>query len=109
MLNAPPPLQENLAFFLDVGGILLNFAALPDAVRADSELIGTLDSLHRAAGGALALLSGRRLDDLDRILGPLYLPAAGIHGLERRRADRSVEIWRRTPSPHCAPGFRRQR
>ena len=51
-----------------------------------------LASLQQASGGALALLSGRRLDDLDRIFWPLRLPAAGIHGLERRRADGSLEI-----------------
>jgi trehalose 6-phosphate phosphatase len=92
MVNSPPPPQPNFAFFLDVDGTLLDLVATPDAVHADPELLGMLDALRRASGGALALLSGRRLGDLDRIFWPLCLPAAGIHGLERRRADGTVEI-----------------
>src|SRR5258707_788506 len=92
MTNSPPPPRPDFAFFLDVDGTLLEFAATPQAVHADSDLLGMLASLQQASGGALALLSGRRLDDLDRIFWPLRLPAAGIHGLERRRADGSVEI-----------------
>jgi trehalose 6-phosphate phosphatase len=92
METSPPPLGPGLAFFLDVDGTLLELAPTPDAVRADASLLETLDSLRQASAGALALLSGRRLDDLDRIFSPLHLPAAGIHGLERRRADGGIEI-----------------
>jgi trehalose 6-phosphate phosphatase len=92
MDSPPPPFQPDLAVFLDVDGTLLELAPTPDAVRVEPELLGTLESLRQASGGALALLSGRRLHDLDRIFWPLRLPAAGIHGLERRRADGSIEV-----------------
>jgi trehalose 6-phosphate phosphatase len=91
MESSLPPLGPGLAFFLDVDGTLLELAPTPDAVHADPGLLEMLETLRRASGGALALLSGRRLDDLDRIFSPLSLPAAGIHGLERRRADGTIE------------------
>lgn len=96
-LPAPPPPRPDWAFFLDVDGTLLEIAATPEAVRAEAELLGTLDALRRASGGALALLSGRRIADLDRIFWPLTLPAAGVHGLERRRADGSSETISAAP------------
>jgi trehalose 6-phosphate phosphatase len=89
--RVPPSPDPASAFFLDADGTLLEIAATPDAARPDPGLIGTLAALQRVSGGALALLSGRRIADLDRIFAPLVLPAAGIHGLERRRADGHVE------------------
>lgn len=83
----PPTAQRDWAYFLDVDGTLLDLAEAPDAVRVDAALIDLVARLHRACGGALALVSGRALADLDRRLAPLRLPAAGQHGLERRNAD----------------------
>jgi trehalose 6-phosphate phosphatase len=91
--SAQPPLaRPDWAFFLDVDGTLLDIAASPSEVRAGSEVIANLAALQHACNGALALLSGRRIADLDRIFWPLRLPAAGVHGLERRRCDGSIEI-----------------
>jgi trehalose 6-phosphate phosphatase len=78
---------ETTAFFLDVDGTLLDFKSRPEAVVGDPELIETLDTLFRLAGGALALVSGRMVGDLDRIVAPLLLPAAGAHGADIRFAD----------------------
>jgi trehalose 6-phosphate phosphatase len=91
MDDAPPQARPDWAYFLDVDGTLLEIAESPEAVRVPAALVGDLDRLHRATGGALALLSGRRITDLDRLFQPLKLPAAGVHGLERRRADEIVE------------------
>jgi trehalose 6-phosphate phosphatase len=82
-----PPAQPNWAFFLDVDGTLLDLAETPDAVHVDADLLTLLTRLHAACGGALALVSGRAIVDLDTRLGQLQIPRAGQHGLERRAAD----------------------
>jgi trehalose 6-phosphate phosphatase len=75
------------AFFLDVDGTLLDIKPRPQDVVADPTLLGLLARLSAGADGALALVSGRTIDDLDRIFAPLSLPAAGLHGAEVRQAD----------------------
>lgn len=82
-----PPFARDWAFFLDVDGTLLEFAAHPQQVRVGADLIGLLQRLHESAGGAAALISGRSVADIDRLFAPLTLPAAGQHGTERRGAD----------------------
>ena len=77
----------NSAFFLDVDGTLLEFKSRPEDVVADDSLRALLARVRADAGGALALVSGRTLADLDRIVSPLLLPAAGTHGAELRFAD----------------------
>jgi trehalose 6-phosphate phosphatase len=72
------------AFFLDVDGTLLDIAAAPDRVLVPTRVVTVLASLASGAGGAVALVSGRPIDDLDRLLAPLRLPCAGLHGAERR-------------------------
>lgn len=83
----PPPLPspgERWALFLDVDGSLLEFADDPAAVIVDPGLCATLDRLHAALGGALALVSGRALADLARLFGDPGWTLIGLHGLERR-------------------------
>ncbi len=91
-----PRPEPDWALFLDIDGTLVDFAATPDAAVVDAALLRTLDRLSRAFGGALALISGRQLAAIDRLLAPLVLPAAGLHGVERRGAD---EKMRRKPVP----------
>ncbi len=91
MDNPLPDLQPDWALFFDIDGTLLEIAAAPEAVRVDGALLACLDRLHAASGGALALLSGRSLVDIDRLFAPLALSAAGVHGAERRRGDGTVE------------------
>jgi trehalose 6-phosphate phosphatase len=92
----PPPPAERVddrsALFLDADGTLLAFADDPEAVALAPGLLATLDALHEALGGALALVSGRPIDGLDRIFGRPGWAAAGQHGLERRRADGTLVI-----------------
>lgn len=83
-LPPPPPLARDHALFLDVDGTLIDFAATPDSVQVRPALIDTLGALHRGLHGALALISGRPLAQLDVLFAPLRLPAAGLHGLEPR-------------------------
>ena len=76
--------DEPLAIFLDVDGTLLEIAATPDRVRVPASLRNTLQLAHEREHGALALLSGRSLEDLDRLFSPCVFPASGKHGLEVR-------------------------
>lgn len=73
------------ALFLDLDGTLIDIAAEPDKARAPAGLAMVLEDLHRSLHGALAVVSGRPLNDVDRILRPLKLPGAGQHGAELRR------------------------
>lgn len=83
-LPCPPALQPRWALFLDVDGSLLDFASRPDAVEVPEGLVPALAQLSRALDGAVALVSGRPLDQLDALFAPLRLPGAGLHGLQVR-------------------------
>jgi len=81
-----------ICLFLDFDGTLVEFADQPHAVRPDAQLLPLLSSLQIGLGGAVALISGRRIDELDALLHPLRLPAAGLHGLERRDAQGRLRL-----------------
>lgn len=76
----------NTAFFFDFDGTLVELAARPDAIHVPPPLPGLLDELHRLSQGAVAIVSGRAIADLDTYLQMPELPAAGLHGAERRDA-----------------------
>ncbi len=84
--SVPPIPDRPLALFLDFDGTVVDFAETPDAVIPDPSLTGLLDALHGVLHGAVAIVSGRPIASLDRLLSPLTLPTAGLHGLERRTA-----------------------
>ena len=85
-MPAPPDNLEpsNLALFLDVDGTLLDIEDHPADVRADQALIALLERLSQGLDGALSLISGRTVDDIDRIFAPARFAAAGGHGAELR-------------------------
>jgi len=83
---ALPAWRDDWALFLDVDGTILAIAATPAAVRVPGRAIAAIASAHEGLAGALALVSGRSIADLDRLFAPLRLPAAGVHGAERRTA-----------------------
>lgn len=92
-LAAPPPLARGTALFADLDGTLAPIEARPDQVRPDASRTGLLARLGAALEGRLAILSGRGLADLDRLLGGVVAPVAAIHGLVRRdAAGRLFEI-----------------
>ncbi len=92
----PPAAAKEWAYFLDVDGTLIDIADTPDAVRVDAGLLALLARLHEASAGAVALISGRAIADLEKRLGGLRLPLVGQHGLERRDASGRVHV-------HAAP------
>lgn len=86
-----PLLAPDAALFLDFDGTLADLAPRPDAVWVPPSLIHTLQRLQQALHGAVAVVSGRPLEQLDELLHPLRLPSAGVHGVERRSADGYVQ------------------
>jgi len=87
MIREPPvPEGRKCCLFLDIDGTLLDIAPTPDAVQVDQSLRSLLRALERACDGALALISGRTIPDIDDLFEPLFLAAAGVHGCERRDA-----------------------
>ena len=95
--NAPPEPSLEWAYFLDVDGTLINIADTPDAVVVDRALLNLIADLHRATNGALALVSGRMISDLQSRTGLTQLPMAGLHGLERR--DSAGRLWIHAATP----------
>jgi trehalose 6-phosphate phosphatase len=83
---------SSCAYFLDADGTLLDIMPRPEDVVTDETLRTLLAALALAARGALALVSGRAIEDVDRIFAPLFLPAAGLHGAEIRFPDASRSI-----------------
>jgi trehalose 6-phosphate phosphatase len=85
--NLPPwePADlSSVALLLDVDGTLLDTAITPTSVVVPPELRSTLSELHERCGGALALVSGRLIENMDALFTPLRLPAIGGHGAQMR-------------------------
>jgi trehalose 6-phosphate phosphatase len=74
------------AILLDIDGTILDLAPAPQEVWVPTGLRRTLTRLDTLTGGALALVSGRSLNDIDLIFSPLQLAAIGGHGAELRLA-----------------------
>ena len=81
-----PLINDQTALFLDFDGTLVELAATPDAVRVTPGVVATLKTLQHQLGGALAVVSGRKLTDLDAFLQPERFAAAAEHGAQRRNA-----------------------
>lgn len=86
----PPDLAADNALLLDVDGTLLDFADTPQQVCVPAQLLHDLAVLQQRLDGALALVSGRPLEQIDRLFSPLCLPAAGQHGHQLRHAGRRL-------------------
>ncbi len=83
---APPLFDERSALFLDVDGTLVEFDVDPRSVRPTAALRALLVTARDRLDGALALVSGRTLLELDAMFAPTAFTAAGLHGHELRVA-----------------------
>ena len=100
-IPAPDELAQRLgeyAFLLDIDGTLLDLAPTPREVWVPPGLANTLNRLLERTAGALALVSGRSLNDIDLIFAPEQFPAVGGHGAEMR-----VSIDNEAVATHAPP------
>jgi trehalose 6-phosphate phosphatase len=88
MHDLPPPLRlpSDAALFLDLDGTLAPIAAVPDAVGPDPRRTKLIRELAARLGGRVAVVSGRSVADVDRILEGAAPTVAGVHGLDLRLA-----------------------
>jgi trehalose 6-phosphate phosphatase len=75
---------KNTALLLDIDGTLIELGPTPFEVDVPDELLTTLSQLVDITNGAVALVSGRPIRDIDLLFSPLRLPAIGGHGAELR-------------------------
>ena len=83
-MQTTPLLTPQHALFLDFDGTLADIAAQPHAVHVLPEVVPTLQALHHYLDGALAIVTGRTVADIDHFLSPLQLPLACEHGAQYR-------------------------
>ncbi|MCM2971375.1 trehalose-phosphatase [Larsenimonas suaedae] len=89
-LPAPPCLnleEQAWALFLDLDGTLAPLQDHPDDVVLSEELLDVLTQLSARLNGAVAIVSGRAIANLDGLISPVKLALAGQHGAERRTVD----------------------
>ena len=83
-------IDERWAFFIDLDGTLVELVGHPEHAELTAAGRRALPALEAGASSAVAVISGRSIASVDRLLEPLQLPVAGLHGTERRGADGQV-------------------
>ncbi|GAB0119729.1 trehalose-phosphatase [Acidisoma sp. 7E03] len=94
MTNSPTiaPLDRRTALFLDLDGTLLDIAPRHDAVAVAPGLPEVIARLARSLGGAVAVVTGRPLADVDRLFPALPVAVAAEHGARLRLPDGSLQL-----------------
>lgn len=96
-LVLPRPVEQ-LAIFLDFDGTLADIVEHPDDVHLPHDMIEALDRLAQRTSGALAIVTGRPIEQIDHLVSPLMLPVAGVHGMARRAFDGTLQETEHDPS-----------
>jgi trehalose 6-phosphate phosphatase len=91
------PHLDQLAVLLDIDGTLLDLAPTPREVWVPPGLDTTLSRLLERTSGALALVSGRSVNDIDLIFAPNIFPAVGGHGAEMRLSIENQSVAAHAP------------
>jgi trehalose 6-phosphate phosphatase len=81
-----PTPSSGWAWFFDLDGTLIELAEVPSGVHVDDAVRGLIGDLAAAVDGAVAVITGRPISDIDRLFPDFRLPVAGQHGVERRDA-----------------------
>lgn len=103
-LPRPPAHLNRPALFLDLDGVLAPLAPTPEAVVPDPRRTALLREVQRRFDGRVAIISGRTIVEVDRISEAALVSVAGVHGLERRRADGRLDRAAAAPSVRSAVG-----
>lgn len=90
--TVPPELPANCAYFFDLDGTLAEIKPHPDQVIVPQTILQLLHCLATHNAGALALISGRSMAELDALTQPFCFPLAGVHGAERRDINGHTHI-----------------
>jgi trehalose 6-phosphate phosphatase len=96
-LSALPPARS--ALLLDMDGTLLDIAPTPDLVRVAPGLAEALCKLRDAMGGALAVVTGRPIEQVDGLFANVPYAVAGEHGGAIRHAPGTEVVRLSLPSP----------
>ena len=91
LLPTPPVVADGIALFLDMDGVLAPMAPTPDAVVPTARRTAALKAVEARLAGRVAIVSGRTLAEIDRISDHALVSGSGVHGLERRLKDGSIE------------------
>jgi trehalose 6-phosphate phosphatase len=90
---ALPAISRDVALFLDVDGTLADLMARPEDVRIAVSVQAALAALEARLSGALAIVTGRTIHDIDRLFSPRRFSVAGVHGCEMRLGrDTTIEL-----------------
>lgn len=101
-LPPPPVALPRPALFLDMDGVLAPLVETPDAVVPDARRTAVIRGLAVRLNGRVAIISGRTIAEIDRIAERAAASASGVHGLERRRADGSLDRAEADPAVRAA-------
>jgi len=88
-----PDRLDGFCVFLDIDGTLLDLAGTPDAVIVPDGLQSDLRGLSARLGGALALVTGRTVDFVDRLFPGNGFFVAGLHGAELRTGEAGIPAF----------------
>lgn len=91
-LTVTPEQSVHYAYFFDLDGTLAELKPHPDQVVIPPTILQMLHHLAERNAGALALISGRSMVELDALAYPWRFPLAGVHGAERRDINGKMHI-----------------
>ena len=80
----PPHADVTWAWFFDIDGTLVEIASTPSSIVVHDDLPHLISRLHELSGGAVSLVTGRAIADVDRLLSLPDVSIAGQHGFETR-------------------------
>lgn len=89
-MQLPTAKLDEVALFFDFDGTLVEIAPTPEAVVVLPDTQKLLSALHSRTGGATAIVTGRSLSSLDKLLQIAAFPASGSHGAQYRTPDSGV-------------------